>query len=117
MRNADNRHRFPHSAFRIQVVLPTRSPPAVPLWLYWILLGLVAGTLAKFLVPGRDPSGCIITIALGIAGAFIGGWLGTFFGWGRITQGTLNLRSVGIATVGAAVLLVVGRLLAKRRSR
>jgi uncharacterized membrane protein YeaQ/YmgE (transglycosylase-associated protein family) len=87
----------------------------VPLWLYWILLGLVAGALAKFLVPGRDPSGCIITIILGIAGAFIGGWLGTFFGWGRITQGTLNLRSIGIATVGAAVLLVVGRLVVGRR--
>ncbi|HJU68823.1 MAG TPA: GlsB/YeaQ/YmgE family stress response membrane protein [Gemmatimonadaceae bacterium] len=87
------------------------------LWLYWILLGLVAGALAKFLIPGRDPSGCIITILLGIAGAFIGGWLGTFFGWGRVTEGTFNLRSIGIATVGAAVLLVAGRLLLKRRSR
>ena len=89
----------------------------MPLWLYWILLGLVAGALAKFLVPGRDPSGCIITILLGIAGAFIGGWLGTFFGWGRITQGTLNLRSIGIATAGAALLLVVGRLVVGRRQR
>lgn len=89
----------------------------MPLWLYWILLGLVAGALAKFLVPGRDPSGCIITIALGIAGAFIGGWLGTFFGWGRITQGTLNLRSIGIATVGAAVLLLLGRLVARGKPR
>jgi len=87
----------------------------VPLWLYWILLGLVAGALAKFLVPGRDPSGCIITIVLGIAGAFIGGWLGTFFGWGRITQGTLNLRSIGIATAGAAMLLLLGRLVVGRR--
>jgi uncharacterized membrane protein YeaQ/YmgE (transglycosylase-associated protein family) len=84
------------------------------LWLYWILLGLVAGALAKFLVPGRDPSGCIITIVLGIAGAFIGGWLGTFFGWGRIAQGTLSLRSIGVATVGAAVLLVLGRLVRRR---
>jgi uncharacterized membrane protein YeaQ/YmgE (transglycosylase-associated protein family) len=89
----------------------------LPLWLYWILLGLVAGALAKFLVPGRDPSGCIITILLGIAGAFIGGWLGTFFGWGRITQGTLNVRSVGIATVGAAVLLVLGRLVVRKKGR
>jgi uncharacterized membrane protein YeaQ/YmgE (transglycosylase-associated protein family) len=89
----------------------------VPLWLYWILLGLVAGALAKFLIPGRDPSGCIITILLGIAGSFIGGWLGTFFGWGRVTEGTFNLRSIGIATAGAAVLLLVGRLLLKRRSR
>lgn len=88
----------------------------MPLWLYWILLGLVAGALAKFLVPGRDPSGCIITIILGIGGAFLGGWLGTFFGWGRIDQGTLNVRSIAIATVGAAVLLLLGRL-ATGRSR
>jgi uncharacterized membrane protein YeaQ/YmgE (transglycosylase-associated protein family) len=87
----------------------------LPLWLYWIVLGLVAGALAKFLVPGRDPSGCIITILLGIAGAFIGGWLGTVFGWGRITQGTFNVRSVGIATVGAAVLLVIGRLVVGKK--
>lgn len=85
------------------------------LWLYWILLGLVAGALAKFLVPGRDPSGCIITVLLGIAGAFIGGWLGTFLGWGRVTEGSFDLRSIGIATVGAAVLLVVGRLVLGRR--
>ena len=83
----------------------------MPLWLYWILLGLVAGTLAKFLVPGRDPSGCIITILLGIVGAFIGGWLGTrFFGWGHIPAGEFDLRSIGIATVGAIVLLLLGRL-------
>lgn len=87
----------------------------MPLWLYWILLGLVAGALAKFLVPGRDPSGCIITIILGIGGAFLGGWLGTVFGWGRIDQGTLNLRSIAIATVGAAVLLLLGRLVTGRR--
>ena len=89
----------------------------MPLWLYWILLGLVAGALAKFLIPGRDPSGCIITILLGIAGSFIGGWLGTFFGWGRVTEGTFNLRSIGIATVGAAVLLVIGRLVLRNRPR
>lgn len=86
----------------------------MPLWLYWILLGLVAGALAKFLVPGRDPSGCIITIILGIAGAFIGGWLGTLFGWGRVTQGSFSVRSIAIATVGAAVLLIVGRLVLRR---
>ena len=88
----------------------------MPLWLYWILFGLLVGALAKFLVPGRDPSGCIITIILGIAGAFIGGWLGTLFGWGRITQGSFSVRSIAIATAGAAVLLVVGRLLVRRFS-
>jgi len=82
----------------------------VPLWLGWIILGLVAGTLAKFLLPGRDPTGCIFTILLGIIGAFVGGLIGTFVGWGTVTQGSLDLRSIGIATAGAILLLVIGRL-------
>lgn len=79
------------------------------LWLSWIVLGLVAGTLAKFLVPGRDPSGCLVTILLGVVGAFIGGMIGTWLGWGRVT-GALDARSIGLATLGAMVLLVAGRL-------
>ena len=82
----------------------------MPLWLSWILLGLAAGTLAKFLLPGRDPSGCIFTVLLGIVGAFVGGLIGTLFGWGRVTGGALDVRSIGIATAGALLLLVVGRL-------
>ncbi|MEO7369120.1 MAG: GlsB/YeaQ/YmgE family stress response membrane protein [Gemmatimonadaceae bacterium] len=82
----------------------------MPLWLYWIILGLVAGTLAKFLVPGRDPSGCIITILLGIIGAFLGGFIGTRLGWGAVTAGDFDLRSVALATFGAIVLLLLGRL-------
>jgi uncharacterized membrane protein YeaQ/YmgE (transglycosylase-associated protein family) len=87
----------------------------VPLWLYWVLLGLIAGSLAKFLVPGRDPSGCIVTIILGILGAFIGGLNGSALGWGRITAGELDLRSLGIATLGAIVVLLAGRLLRRLR--
>jgi uncharacterized membrane protein YeaQ/YmgE (transglycosylase-associated protein family) len=83
----------------------------VPLFLYWIVLGLVAGALAKFLMPGRDPTGCIFTILLGVLGAFLGGWIGTQLGWGRVTVGTFDLRSIGIATFGAIVLLAIGRLL------
>ena len=75
----------------------------MPLWLYWVLLGLLAGSLAKFLVPGRDPSGCIVTVVLGIAGAFIGGLLGHALGWGEIAAGELDLRSLGIATFGEIV--------------
>ena len=82
----------------------------MPLWLYWILLGLVAGTLAKFLVPGRDPSGCIITILLGIIGSFLGGFIGTRLGWGTVAAGEFDLRSVALATFGAIVLLLLGRL-------
>lgn len=83
----------------------------MPLFLYWIVLGLVAGALAKFLMPGRDPTGCIFTILLGVLGAFLGGWIGTRLGWGRVTVGTFDLRSIGIATFGAIVLLAIGRLL------
>ena len=89
----------------------------MPLWLYWILLGLVAGTLAKFLVPGRDPSGCIVTVLLGIAGAFVGGMIGTWLGWGRVSQGTFDLGSVAVATFGAIVVLLLGRLILRRRQR
>ena len=87
----------------------------MPLWLYWILLGLLAGTLAKFLVPGRDPAGCIITVLLGVIGAFVGGLVGAAIGWGSITTGTLNLRSIAIATFGAILVLLVFRL--ARRDR
>lgn len=83
----------------------------MPLWLYWILLGLVAGTLAKFLVPGRDPSGCIVTIVLGIVGAFLGGFIGTRIGWGSVAAGSFDFRSIALATLGAIVLLLLGRLI------
>ncbi|HUF30034.1 MAG TPA: GlsB/YeaQ/YmgE family stress response membrane protein [Gemmatimonadaceae bacterium] len=87
----------------------------MPLWLYWILLGLVAGTLAKFLVPGRDPAGCIITVLLGVIGAFVGGLVGAAIGWGSITTGTLNFRSIAIATFGAILVLLLARVLRKAR--
>jgi uncharacterized membrane protein YeaQ/YmgE (transglycosylase-associated protein family) len=83
----------------------------MPLWLYWILLGLVAGTLAKFLVPGRDPSGCVVTIILGIVGALLGGFIGTRIGWGTVTTGSFDFRSIGLATLGAIVLLLLGRVI------
>ena len=82
----------------------------MPLFLYWILLGLLAGALAKFLVPGRDPSGCIVTIVLGIVGAFVGGLIGTWLGWGSVTRGSFDLRSVALATFGAIVVLLIGRV-------
>jgi uncharacterized membrane protein YeaQ/YmgE (transglycosylase-associated protein family) len=83
----------------------------MPLWLFWILLGLIAGSLAKFLMPGRDPAGCIFTIILGVVGAMLGGLIGTRLGWGRVNAGDLDLRNVAIATFGALVLLAIGRLI------
>jgi len=87
----------------------------MPLWLFWVLLGLIAGSLAKFIMPGRDPAGCIFTIFLGIIGAVIGGLVGTQVGWGRVSAGDLDLRSIAIATFGALILLAVGRLIRRRK--
>jgi uncharacterized membrane protein YeaQ/YmgE (transglycosylase-associated protein family) len=79
--------------------------------LSWILLGLVAGALAKFIIPGRDPGGCLATIVIGISGAIVGGFLGTFIGLGKIES--FDLGGVFIATAGAIVLLITCRLLRK----
>jgi uncharacterized membrane protein YeaQ/YmgE (transglycosylase-associated protein family) len=87
----------------------------MPNWLSWITLGLVAGALAKFLVPGRDPSGCIVTVLLGIVGAFVGGLIGSAAGWGSVTTASLDLRSIGLATLGAILLLLTGRLVRRVR--
>jgi uncharacterized membrane protein YeaQ/YmgE (transglycosylase-associated protein family) len=83
--------------------------------LAWIVLGLIAGLVAKALVPGRDPGGCVITILVGIAGALVGGWLSTLLGFGGLAGG-LDLRNLVIAVLGAIVLLVLWRLLFGRRS-
>ena len=79
--------------------------------LSWIIFGLIAGALAKLIMPGRDPGGFIITILLGIAGAVVGGWIGTMLGFGTVTG--FNLGSLGVAIVGALVLLAVYRAVAK----
>jgi uncharacterized membrane protein YeaQ/YmgE (transglycosylase-associated protein family) len=83
--------------------------------LAWIVLGLIAGLVAKALVPGRDPGGCVITILVGIAGALVGGWLSTLLGFGGLAGG-LDLRNLVIAVLGAIVLLVLWRLLFGRRA-
>ncbi|MEO7085745.1 MAG: GlsB/YeaQ/YmgE family stress response membrane protein [Gemmatimonadaceae bacterium] len=89
----------------------------MPLTLYWLLLGLIAGSLAKFLMPGRDPAGCIFTILLGIVGSFVGGLIGVKLGWGSIDRGDLDLRSIAVATCGALLLLIAGRLIRRGGSR
>lgn len=79
--------------------------------LSWIVFGLIAGVVAKFLMPGRDGGGLIMTILLGVAGAFVGGWIGTQMGFGNVTG--FNLNSFFTAIVGALALLFVYRLLKK----
>jgi uncharacterized membrane protein YeaQ/YmgE (transglycosylase-associated protein family) len=78
----------------------------------WILLGLIAGALAKFIMPGRDPGGIIVTILIGIAGAIIGGFLGSLIGLGKVES--FDLGGIFIATIGAIVLLILYRVLKRR---
>ena len=72
--------------------------------LAWIVLGLVAGALAKFIMPGQQGGGIILTIVLGVVGALVGGFLGTYvFGFGDISG--FDLRSIVIAVGGALLVL------------
>jgi uncharacterized membrane protein YeaQ/YmgE (transglycosylase-associated protein family) len=72
--------------------------------LTWIILGLIVGALAKWIMPGNDPGGIFITILIGIAGALIGGFLSTAMGIGGGVTG-FNLGSVVIAILGSLLLL------------
>jgi uncharacterized membrane protein YeaQ/YmgE (transglycosylase-associated protein family) len=76
-------------------------------WLVWIGLGLVAGILAKWIMPGRDPGGIIITIVIGIVGALLGGFISAQLGFGDVTG--FDIRSVIIAVLGAVLLLFIYR--------
>lgn len=75
--------------------------------LSWIVFGLLAGIIAKFLMPGRDGGGIIITILLGIAGAVVGGFIGSALGLGDVTG--FNFRSFIIAVGGAILVLLLYR--------
>jgi len=71
--------------------------------LSWLVLGLLAGVLAKWLMPGPDGGGLVLTTLLGVAGAFVGGFIGSLLGVGSVRG--FNLGSVAIATGGALLLL------------
>lgn len=77
----------------------------------WIILGLLAGALAKWIMPGKDGGGWIITMVLGIAGAFVGGWIGTMIGFGSVTG--VNIGSLITAIIGALVLLAIYRAISR----
>jgi uncharacterized membrane protein YeaQ/YmgE (transglycosylase-associated protein family) len=76
-------------------------------WLVWIILGLIAGVLAKMIMPGRDPGGFIVTIVIGIVGAMLGGFISSRLGFGEVTG--INLPSIIIAVLGSILLLVIYR--------
>ncbi len=77
----------------------------------WIIMGLIVGALAKFIMPGDDPGGIFVTILIGIAGAFVGGFIGSAIGLGEVTG--FNLGSLLLATGGALLLLFVYRRIKK----
>jgi uncharacterized membrane protein YeaQ/YmgE (transglycosylase-associated protein family) len=77
----------------------------------WIIVGALAGIIAKAIMPGRDPGGCIVTILLGIAGALVAGFLGNTLGWYRQGEGAGFIAAI----VGAIIILFVYRLVAGRR--
>ena len=79
--------------------------------IWTLLIGLIVGGIAKLLTPGRDPGGCIITILLGIAGAFIAGYLGRLVGWYQPGEPAGFIASV----IGAMILLLIYRLIAGKR--
>lgn len=81
-------------------------------WIIWIILGLVAGILAKFIMPGRDPGGFIVTMLLGIVGALVGGFISTRIGFGDVTG--FNLPSIIIAVLGSMLLLFIYRMMKRR---
>jgi uncharacterized membrane protein YeaQ/YmgE (transglycosylase-associated protein family) len=78
----------------------------------WIIIGLIAGALAKLIMPGDDPGGIIITVLIGIAGAFVGGFLASLIGIG----GGGTIMTIIIATIGAIILLAIYRLIAGSRA-
>jgi uncharacterized membrane protein YeaQ/YmgE (transglycosylase-associated protein family) len=92
--------------------------------LAWIIFGLIAGLIAKALMPGKDPGGCIVTTLLGIVGAVIGGFIGrSLLGYGRATDtmGDISkpgfLMSLLLAVVGAIIVLAVYRMVSGRSNR
>lgn len=71
----------------------------------WIVLGLLAGALAKVLMPGDQRGGCLLTTILGIVGALIGGFIGQALGYGGVQE--FSLASLGWAVVGSFLVLLV----------
>lgn len=77
-----------------------------------IIIGLIVGVIAKLLMPGRDPGGFIITILLGIAGAFVATWIGQAIGWYEAGEGAGFIASV----IGAILILAIYRAVIGRSS-
>ncbi|MGI9333898.1 MAG: GlsB/YeaQ/YmgE family stress response membrane protein [Gammaproteobacteria bacterium] len=83
-------------------------------FIYWIVMGLIVGVLAKWIMPGKDPGGFFVTIGIGIAGAVVGGFIAKPLGFDGVTG--FNLGSIAIATGGALVLLFAYRTIKSKRA-
>lgn len=77
----------------------------------WIVIGLLAGGIAKLLMPGKDPGGCLITMLLGIAGALLAGFIGQSVGWYEAGEGAGFIAAI----IGAFLILLIYRLILRRR--
>jgi uncharacterized membrane protein YeaQ/YmgE (transglycosylase-associated protein family) len=84
--------------------------------LSWLIVGLIAGILAKWIMPGRDPGGIIVTILIGIVGALVGGFLVGLVMPGDAITG-INITTILVATLGAIILLAIYRWFAGRSAR
>jgi len=81
-------------------------------WLITIAVGFVAGALGKFLMPGKDPSGCIVTTILGIVGAVVGKYVAGLLGYDVIDAGkNFSIPSLAISIVGVVIILLIYRLI------
>jgi len=80
----------------------------------WIIFGLIAGVIAKLIMPGDDPGGFIVTILLGVAGALLGGFVGSLLGLGDISG--FNFWSLVLAVLGAILLLFIYRMMRSPRT-
>ncbi len=78
----------------------------------WIVVGLIAGQLSRWITPGPDPEGIIVTVLVGMAGASVGGFLVRILGGAGATG--LNIWSILVATIGALLLLFIYNLVARR---
>ena len=85
----------------------------------WIIFGLIAGLLARWLMPGKDPGGCIVTVLLGVAGAVVGGFVARILGLATttVTLGDRNfLVQLAFAVIGAIIILAIYRMIAGKRA-